>query len=163
KAADPCGLVRGPRRTRAALRRVLGLGSGIAAHWPKAACRRRSARAPRSPGDWWPLAAATGPAPWSARRRWRSNTACCTRSLSPRVQRRAHQQLDLGHLKRRRVRVPHQIADEAAIVGDLARTFAIAHAGRLHDGLVIPHTIDGADEPVVEHGELLPAKRIDFR
>ena len=81
--------------------------------------------------------------------------------LPPAVHRHADQELDLGHLERRGVPVPHQVADQRAVVGDLARAFAVADARRLHHGLVVAHHVDQADEPVVEHGELLPAELVD--
>ena len=58
--------------------------------------------------------------------------------------------------------VPHQIADQPAVVRDLPRPFAIADAGRLHDRLVVPHHIDQTDEAVVQDRELFPAQLIDL-
>ncbi len=58
--------------------------------------------------------------------------------------------------------VPHQIADQPPIVGNLPRPLAVAHAGRLHDRLVVSHHVDQADEPVVEHGEFFPTQGIGF-
>ena len=58
--------------------------------------------------------------------------------------------------------MPQQIADQPAIVRNLARPFAVADAGRLHDRLIVPHHVDQADESVVEHGEFFPAQFFDL-
>ncbi len=78
--------------------------------------------------------------------------------LPPAIHRHADQQLDLGHFERRGVPMPQQIANQTAIVGHLARAFAVADAGGLHDRLIVAHDVDQADEAVVEHGKLLPAQ-----
>src|SRR4051794_33796197 len=39
--------------------------------------------------------------------------------------------LDLAHLERRRMTVPHQIVDESLILADLAGSTAVGDAGRL--------------------------------
>ena len=82
--------------------------------------------------------------------------------LPPAIHRHAHQQLDLGHFERRRMPMPHQVANQPAIVRDLARAFAVADAGGLHDRLVVAHHVDQAHEAVVEHGKLFPAELGDL-
>jgi len=54
--------------------------------------------------------------------------------------------------------VPHQVPNEPPIVGDFLRPLAVTHPRRLHDGLIVSHHIDETDEPIVEHGNLLPTK-----
>ena len=49
--------------------------------------------------------------------------------------------------------VPHQIADQSAVVGDLPRARPVADPRRLDDRLVVAHRVDEADEAVVEHGK----------
>ena len=60
-------------------------------------------------------------------------------------------ELDLAHLERGRVPVPHQVADQPLVVRDRLGAAAIADAGRLHDGRVVAHVVDDPDQPVVEH------------
>ena len=63
--------------------------------------------------------------------------------------------LDLAHLERRRVAVPHQIVDQAAILADPLGAAAVGDARRLHDRGVVAHVVDDADEAVVEHRQRL--------
>ncbi len=69
-------------------------------------------------------------------------------------------QLDLAHLERGRVPVPHQVPDQPGIVAGLFRPGAIADAGGLHDGGVVAHVIDHADQPVVEDRDRLVQARL---
>jgi hypothetical protein len=59
--------------------------------------------------------------------------------------------------------MPQEIANQGAVIGDLLRASAIADAGRLNDGAVIPHDVNKADESVVENREFLPAEFVDQR
>ena len=81
--------------------------------------------------------------------------------LPPAIHRHADQELHLGHLERRGVPMPHEVADQRAIVRHRLRPRLIAHPGRLHHGLIVAHRIDEAHEAVVEHRKFLPAKRFD--
>ncbi len=56
--------------------------------------------------------------------------------------------------------MPHQIADQPAVVGNFASAFAVADAGCLDDGLIVPHHVDQADETIVEHRKFFPAELI---
>ena len=69
--------------------------------------------------------------------------------------RQLHVVLDLAHLERRRVPVPHQVVDEPAILADLLGAAAVAHARGLHHGRVVAHVVDDPDEAVIEHGQRL--------
>ena len=60
-------------------------------------------------------------------------------------------QLDLAHLEGRGVPVAHEVADEAAVAPPPLAAAAVGDARRLHDGLVVAHVVDHADETVVEH------------
>jgi hypothetical protein len=57
--------------------------------------------------------------------------------------------------------MPQQVADERAVVRDLARAGPIADASRLHDGPIVAHHIDQADKAVIQHGEFLPPQLLD--
>ncbi len=57
--------------------------------------------------------------------------------------------------------VPQKVADQAAVVGHLARAFAITDASSLNDGLVVTHHINERDETVVEDGEFFPTEGFD--
>ena len=59
--------------------------------------------------------------------------------------------LDLAHLKRRRMPVPHQIADQPAILIRRLGAPAVTHPGGLHHRRIIAHVIHHADETMVEH------------
>jgi predicted pyridoxine 5'-phosphate oxidase superfamily flavin-nucleotide-binding protein len=59
-------------------------------------------------------------------------------------------EFDFAHLKRCRVVVAHQVADQAFVVLDGFGAFAIADAGGLADGGVITHVVDKADMAVVK-------------
>ena len=74
--------------------------------------------------------------------------------LPPAVHRHADQQFHLGHLEGRGVPVPHQVADQRAIVGDVPRAGRVAHPGRLDHRMIVAHHVDQADESVVEDGKL---------
>jgi hypothetical protein len=65
--------------------------------------------------------------------------------------RQLHMVLDLAHLERRRVAVPHQIVDEAAILADLPGAAAVADPRGLHHGGIVAHVVDDADEAVIQH------------
>ena len=71
--------------------------------------------------------------------------------------------LDLAHLERRRMAVPHQVIDEPLILADLAGAAAVGDAGRLHDRGVVAHVIDDADKPVIEHRQRLVEDRLERR
>ena len=79
-----------------------------------------------------------------------------TDPLPPAVHGHADQKLDLGHLERRGVGVPQQVADQLPVVADLTRAFAVAHASCLDDGRVVTHHIDKGHKAVVEDGKLFP-------
>ena len=61
-------------------------------------------------------------------------------------------ELDLAHLKRRRMAVAHQVIDQPGILVDFFGAAAIGNARRLHDGAIVAHIVDDAHKPVVEHG-----------
>ena len=65
--------------------------------------------------------------------------------------RQLHVVFDLAHLERRGVPVPHQVADQPGILADPARAAAVDDPRRLHDGRVVAHVVDDADEAVIEH------------
>ena len=58
--------------------------------------------------------------------------------------------LDLAHLERGGVPVAHQVADQSGILLYPLGAAAIGDPGRLHDGVVISHVVDDADEAVIE-------------
>ena len=60
-------------------------------------------------------------------------------------------QLDLAHLKRGRMPVAHQIADQALVVLHMLGPCPIADPRRLHDGSIIAHIVDDADKAVVQN------------
>ena len=60
-------------------------------------------------------------------------------------------ELDLAHLKRRTVAVAHQVADEPTVVAQLGGAAPVRHPRRLHDGTVVAHVVNDADEAVIEH------------
>src|SRR4030095_4365092 len=70
--------------------------------------------------------------------------------------RQLHVELQLHHLERRRVLVPHEVADEAAVLADALRAEPVADARRLHDGRVAAHVVDEIDEAAVETRDLAP-------
>ena len=82
--------------------------------------------------------------------------------LPPHVHRHAHVQLELAHLERRRVSVPHQVADEAAVLVPALGAPAVGRSRRLHDGRVVAHVVDDAHEPVVQHANGLPQHGIEL-
>jgi hypothetical protein len=64
--------------------------------------------------------------------------------------------LELHHLQRTRVQMAHEVTDESAIVGHLARVLARERLARgLRDGGITAHVIDQDHEPVIENGEPL--------
>src|SRR5262245_48753298 len=65
--------------------------------------------------------------------------------------RQLHMVLDLAHLERRGVAVPHEIVDQPAVLADLLGAAAVAHARGLHDGGIVAHVVDHSDEAVIEH------------
>ena len=69
--------------------------------------------------------------------------------------RQLHVVLDLAHLERRRVAMPHEIVDETAILADLLGAAAVAHPRGLHHGGIVAHVVDDADEAVIEHRQRL--------
>ena len=81
--------------------------------------------------------------------------------LPPAVHRHADEELQLDHLEGRRVPVPHQVADQRAVVGDRPRALAVAHPRGLDDGLIVAHDVHQADEPIVQHGEFFPPQLLD--
>jgi hypothetical protein len=78
-----------------------------------------------------------------------------TDPLSRHENRQLHMVLDLAHLERRRVTMPHEIVDETAILADLLGAAAVAHPCGLHHGGIVAHVVDDADEAVIEHGQRL--------
>ena len=77
--------------------------------------------------------------------------------------RQLHVVLDLAHLERRRVAVPHEIVDQAAVLADLLGAAAVGDARGLHDGGVVAHVVDDADEAVVEHRQRLEKNLLQRR
>jgi hypothetical protein len=69
--------------------------------------------------------------------------------------RQLHVILDLAHLERRGVAVPHEIVDQPAILADLLGAAAVADPCRLHHRGVVAHVVDDADETVIEHRDRL--------
>ena len=69
--------------------------------------------------------------------------------------RQLHVVLDLAHLERRRVAMPHEIIDEAAILANPPRAAPVGDARRLHDRAVIAHIVDDPDKAVIEHRDRL--------
>ena len=69
--------------------------------------------------------------------------------------RQLHMVLDLAHLEGRRVPVPHEVADQAAILVRRPGAAAVGDARGLHDGGVVAHVVDHPDEAVVEHRDRL--------
>ena len=59
--------------------------------------------------------------------------------------------LDLWHLKRRCVAVPHQIADQTTILTHLFCALSIGHTGGLNDRFIGAHIIDDTHETVIEY------------
>ena len=56
--------------------------------------------------------------------------------------------------------MPHQIADEPAILVQLLGPTAVGDAGRLHHGRIVAHVIDDADEAMIEHRQRLEQQRL---
>jgi hypothetical protein len=54
-----------------------------------------------------------------------------------------------------------EIADQLSVIAHLARAVAVADAGCLNDGSIVPHDVDQGDVTVVENLELLPAEGVD--
>ena len=65
--------------------------------------------------------------------------------------RQLHMIFDLAHLEGRRMTMPHQILDEAAILVHALRALAVRDARRLHHCRIVAHVIDHANEAVIEH------------
>src|ERR1700756_2925033 len=63
--------------------------------------------------------------------------------------------LDLAHLERGCMAMPHQVVDETAVFADLLSATAVRDPRRLHDSRVVAHVIDDAHEAVVEHRQRL--------
>lgn len=61
-------------------------------------------------------------------------------------------ELDLAHLERGRVPVPHEIADEPFIILNGFGALAVADPRGLCYGTVVAHIVNDADKAVVEHG-----------
>ena len=59
--------------------------------------------------------------------------------------------LDLAHLERRRVPVPHQIPDQPFVILHGFGAAPIADAGGLGDGSIVAHIVDDPDQPVVKN------------
>ena len=77
--------------------------------------------------------------------------------------RQLHVVLDLAHLERRRMAVPHQVVDQPAILADLLGAAAVAHARGLHDGGIVAHVVDDPDEAVIEHRQRLEEDFLERR
>src|SRR5882672_4794090 len=69
--------------------------------------------------------------------------------------RQLHVVLDLAHLERRRMAMPHQVVDQPAVLADLLGAAAVAHPGGLHDGSIVSHVVDDADKSVIENRQRL--------
>ena len=81
--------------------------------------------------------------------------------LPPGVHGHADEEFQLDHLERRGVPVPHQVADQRAIVGNRSGALAVAHPRGLDHRLIIAHDVHQADEAIVQDGELLPPQLLD--
>ena len=81
--------------------------------------------------------------------------------LPPAVHRHADEEFQLHHLEGRGVPMPHQVADQRAIVGDDAGALAVADPRGLDHRLVIAHDVHQADESIVQDGEFLPSQLLD--
>ncbi len=62
-------------------------------------------------------------------------------------------ELELAHLEGSGVLVPQEVADEAAVLADLLRPFAVGDARSLDHGLIAAHVVHDPDEAVVQHLE----------
>ncbi len=80
--------------------------------------------------------------------------------LAPTVHRHADQKLHLGHFEGCGVPVPHQIADQRAIVRNRPRAGRVADPCRLDHRVVVAHHVGQADEAVVKDLELTPTQLI---
>ena len=82
--------------------------------------------------------------------------------LPPAVHGNADEELQLHHLERRRVPVPHQVADQRAVVGDGPGAFAVTYPRSLNHRPIVAHNVHQADETVVQDGELLPSQLLNL-
>ena len=71
-----------------------------------------------------------------------------------------HMELELHHFERCGVEVAHQVTNQSAVFVDLLRPRTIGHACRLHDGGIVAHHVDQANETFVQTGKLLPNERL---
>ena len=69
--------------------------------------------------------------------------------------RRLDVQLELAHLEGRRVAMAQEVADQRAVLPHMPRACAVGDPRRLHDGGIVAHVVNHADEAVVEHVEAL--------
>jgi hypothetical protein len=76
---------------------------------------------------------------------------------------RADMQFELGQFERRGVAVPHQIADQPAIGGNLLGAAPIGNAGALHDGSVVAHIVHDPDKAFVQHVDRRKHQFFDLR
>ena len=65
--------------------------------------------------------------------------------------RQLHMQLDLAHLERGRMPMPHQIADKPLVILHRFGAFAVRHTRRLANGGIIAHVIDHPHKPMIQH------------
>ena len=59
-------------------------------------------------------------------------------------------ELDLAHLERGRVAVPHQIGDQGLVLGDLLGAAPVGDTSGLHHGTIVAHIIDHTHKTVIE-------------
>ena len=69
-------------------------------------------------------------------------------------------ELDLTHLERCGVRMPHQIANEATILVHALGTCPIRDSRSLYDRGFAAHVVNDANETIVEDGERLAEDRV---
>lgn len=72
-------------------------------------------------------------------------------------------QLQFTHFKRRRVHVPHQVADESAVIADASGSRSIRNTCGLHHGPVTAYVIDHPDKPVIQDFERMPENGVHLR
>ena len=81
--------------------------------------------------------------------------------LPPAVHRHADEKFQLDHLEGGRVPVPHQVANQRAIVGNRPSALAVAHPRGLDHRPIFAHDVHQADETIVQDGKLLPPQLLD--
>ena len=48
------------------------------------------------------------------------------------------------------MRMTHQVADQAFVIGNRFRSLPVAHASRLRDRGIVAHVVDDPDKPVIQ-------------